>query len=129
MRLHGNHINMGTDLQLTRTKNYERFAFGRKEVPEKPQYRDAETLTDEHLWRPPPVPWQQPALAGWYDQSAFVAAVTTAVQNITAKRADPQPILPQMLNAQNVVDSKSWARGCFSVSLVSTKCSDVLSSF
>lgn len=61
--------------------------------------RDAETWTEagfvRAVWdsdRQPP-PWRQ-IEAGWYDQTAFVTAVTSAVNQITAKRnTDPQPLL------------------------------------
>uniref|UniRef100_A0A5K3FAF5 DUF4614 domain-containing protein n=1 Tax=Mesocestoides corti TaxID=53468 RepID=A0A5K3FAF5_MESCO len=88
-----------------------------KDAVEKAQFRNAGTLTDTSLWSVVgPASWQHPSIQpGWYDQSAFVAAVTAAVGQITARQTDPQPILKAMLESKNVVDTVTSYNPCVTV--------------
>lgn len=59
-------------------------------------------MTDVEPRQPPP------PNTDYYDQNAFAAAVTAAVEHIIAKRSGPRPILPYPLGTRSVIGGKSW---------------------
>eukprot|EP00108_Taenia_solium_P008238 TsM_001107900 transcript=TsM_001107900 gene=TsM_001107900 len=69
--------------------------------------RNVGIMTDFEPRQPPPPPHTD-----YYDQNAFVAAVTAAVEHIIAKRSGPHPILSYPLGTRSVIDALTAHSPC-----------------